>query len=108
MVQTNQATTGGRAYGYQAFGRFREIVRLEREGIVYRGKTLLRWSDIVAYRAYPHFYGDSVFAALRAPQPRLTLYLQSGRIILVRGTLLRRRGDQSGVVRFVTDQVLEP
>src|SRR2546427_3635732 len=86
-------------FGYSYLGsKFNEILRLEPEGIVYAGHQRIPWSNIFAYRAYPNFFQDQVYARLHAPRPRLWVYLTDGHLIKIRGDLITRFSESPHLV----------
>jgi len=75
-------------YGYrEPFTGFREILRLDSDGIWFRARRRVPWSSVVALRAYPDFRTDFLLGRL---QPRLVLYLKDGGVLRIRGEGLRR------------------
>jgi hypothetical protein len=88
---TNQQQT---IFGYPALRHsFREIIRVDEEGFVYKHSLRVHWAEVVAYRAFPDFLFDLVEAFVLSAKRRLSLYLADGRIIAIRGDLLRTKDD---------------
>ncbi|HWW61696.1 MAG TPA: hypothetical protein VN181_10050 [Thermoanaerobaculia bacterium] len=66
----------------------RDVIRICDDYLEDHTGRRVPWQDVIAYRAYPRFAHDLVYAALGMPKPRLTIYLRSGQIIRMRGDIL--------------------
>lgn len=84
----------------EELGTFVRVIRLSDEGIEFRKRPLVRWSEVVAFRAFPDFLLDRAYSAIRSPFPRLILYLRDGRIFVIPGSGLRTRQSAEGIRPF--------
>lgn len=78
-------------YGYRFAGTgFRQVIRISDEGVCFKSGDLVPWAKVVGLRASPDFLLDKAFDSLGVPQPRVSIYLDDGRVFSFRGTGLRR------------------
>lgn len=89
-------TSHATRYSYSGLGSDL-LLTVDDEGLLYKSKRRIKWSEIAGYRASPDFFPDHVLEAMRSLKPRLALYLTNGDLIKIRGDILVRNGDSGDV-----------
>lgn len=81
------------SYGYTQLGVSYqgEVLRVEDKGLIYKKKRTIPWSEIYAIRTYPNFYADLTYSFFKIPQARLSIYLDDGSVLKIRGDVIKRQ-----------------